>query len=109
MTQITISRDRYHRYTGFSCTGHAGYAGYGEDIVCAGISILVINTINSLEKLTGDAFVADDDEEKGQITVSFKEAASHDAGILIDSMILGLEGIRDSYGSKYLILDFEEV
>ena len=28
--------------------GHAGYAKRGEDIVCAAISVLTINTINSI-------------------------------------------------------------
>jgi uncharacterized protein YsxB (DUF464 family) len=109
MTQITISRDRDQRYTGFCCIGHAGFAESGEDIVCAGISVLVINTINSLEQFTDDPFTVDSDEDAGRISVTFQEHAGHDAAILIDSMILGLSGIRDSYGKKYLILDFREV
>ena len=35
--------------------GHAGYARPGKpDILCASISTLVINTINSLEELAGE-------------------------------------------------------
>ena len=49
--------------TGFDCLGHAGYAEEGEDIVCAGISALVINTINSLGVYTKENFSTDSDEE----------------------------------------------
>ncbi len=48
MTKITIFRNHDGEYLGFDCLGHAGYADEGEDIVCAGISALVINTINSI-------------------------------------------------------------
>ena len=48
MTKITIFRNQDQAFLGFDCLGHAGYAEEGEDIVCAGISALVINTINSL-------------------------------------------------------------
>ncbi len=39
----------------------------GEDVVCAGVSALVINTINSIGNLTEEAFSIDTDEESGQI------------------------------------------
>ena len=69
MTKITIFRNHDGEYLGFDCLGHAGYADEGEDIVCAGISALVINTINSI----------------------------------------GLQGIQNTYGNDYIILNFREV
>ena len=63
MTKITIFRNRDNEFLGFECLGHAGYAEEGEDIVCAGISALVINTVNSLGLYTKDAFSTDSDEE----------------------------------------------
>ena len=33
----------------FSCKGHAYYADEGYDIVCAAVSILTVNTSNSVE------------------------------------------------------------
>ena len=38
-------------YRGFSVSGHAGYAKRGQDIVCASVSSLVINTVNAIEAL----------------------------------------------------------
>ena len=40
----------------FLLFGHAEYADAGEDIVCAGISVLVINTINALGMFTKEQF-----------------------------------------------------
>ena len=45
MTNITVyCKD--NTYTGFRIEGHAGYADEGEDIICAGISVLAINFVN---------------------------------------------------------------
>ena len=51
MTKITIYRNENREVERFSCSGHAGYAASGGDIVCASISVLVINTINAIEGL----------------------------------------------------------
>ena len=109
MTQITIYRNENHEVERFTCSGHAGYAASGEDIVCAGISILVINTINSIETFTSVPFVCEADEETGDIDFQFTEEVSPDAALLIDSMILGLKEIQNNYGNKFLELDFKEV
>ncbi len=95
----------------FNCIGHAEYAEAGSDIVCAGVSALVINTINSLEKLTGTKFslVTDDETNSGLIDVTFSEDLSSGAKLLMDSMILGLQGIQNDYGDEFLMLEFKEV
>ena len=49
MTKVTILQNSKNECVGFDVYGHAGYADAGEDIVCAAISILVINTI-TMEK-----------------------------------------------------------
>ena len=73
MTKITIFRNQDQAFLGFDCLGHAGYAEEGEDIVCAGISALVINTINSLGVYTKEKFSTDSDEETGMITLRFDD------------------------------------
>lgn len=37
------------------CSGHAGYASYGKDIVCASFSTMVITTINAILEFDKDA------------------------------------------------------
>ena len=109
MTNITIFRDKNQNVLGFECIGHAGFAGFGQDVVCAGISILVQNTINSIDAFTSNTFLIDSEEESGMIDFRLQEEATHDTVLLLDSMILGLQGIQNDYGNEYFILDFKEV
>ena len=73
MTKITILRNQKQEYLAFSCVGHDEYADTGEDIVCAGISVLVINPINALGMFTKEQFKTNQDEETGLISVSFEQ------------------------------------
>ena len=107
MIEITVYRNQNNLYTGFDCIGHAGYA--GEDVVCAGVSALVINTINSIGNLTEEAFSIDTDEESGQIVFRLEKPSEHDSFLLIQSMTLGLQEIMNQYGNEFITLDFEEV
>ena len=109
MTTITIYRNHSKEVTGFDCSGHAGFDDSGKDIVCAAVSMLVINTINSIENFTDAEFSVDEDEEFGVINYRLKEAAKGDVALLIKSMILGLTGIQKDYGNDYIILRFKEV
>ena len=109
MTHITIYRNQENAFTGFLCEGHAGYADAGEDIVCAGISTLVINTINSIEALTTTQILADADAESGTIHVNLPSGCDEHAKLLVDAMILGLQGIQNNYGNDYIVLEFREV
>ena len=109
MTNITIFRDKNQNVLGFECVGHAGFARFGQDIVCAGISILVQNTINSIQAYTEEGFSCEADEKNGDIRFRFLDIPEHDAALLINSMVLGLQGIQSSYGKKFLRLQFKEV
>ena len=53
MITVTVTK-KNNSYTEFTSKGHAGYAEEGQDIICAAVSVLVINTVNSLETLTHD-------------------------------------------------------
>ncbi len=109
MTKVTIYRDREGTFTGFCCEGHSGYAASGADVVCAGISILVINTANAIEALTQTAVDGEADEQKGRISVHFSSGCGPQAKLLVDAMILGLQGIQKNYGKKFLSFEFKEV
>ena len=109
MTTITIYKSENGSYQRFTCKGHAGYADYGKDIVCASVSCLVINTINSLDELVHEDMEITTNEGKGLIDCRFKDEISSQGRLLMDSMILGLQGIVSDYGKKYLELKFKEV
>lgn len=99
---ITIEiRKSGEEYQGFSCKGHAGYEEEGKDIICAAVSALTVNTINSIEKFTEDAFKAE--AADGMVRWKFTELPlSPETKILMDSLVLGLENIQETYGKKYI-------
>ena len=113
MIQVTIYKTDKHEYVGFDAKGHAGYADAGMDIVCAAASVLIINTMNAIEKYTSDetSLVTDDaDESGGFIEFRLTKKPTHEAELLLKTMILGLEEIEDdgSY-EPYIDIIFKEV
>ncbi len=109
MTTVMIKKTVDGTYKGFTCMGHSGFARRGKDIVCASISVLVINTINSMEELADEDMDITTNEETGFINCQFQNPLSDKGELLMNSMILGLSQIAEQYGGKYLILKFEEV
>ena len=99
---ITVEiRKSNGEYVGFSSKGHAGYAEEGYDIVCAAVSVLTVNTVNSIEKFTDDAFKAE--AADGMVRWKFTELPlSKEAKLLMDSLVLGLKDIQENYGKKYI-------
>jgi len=108
MIQVEITRDK-EGYRGFTSRGHAEFDEYGRDIVCAAVSVLTQNTANSIEQFTGDRFSGELDEKNGSLSVTFPDRLSSEASLLMDSMVLGLKSIQESYGSRYLKIRFREV
>lgn len=93
--------------TGFCSEGHAGYARHGKDIVCAAVSALVMNTMNSIHSFTSDVFDYKEDEKKGMVDFRIISEPSPETKLLLKSLILGLQGIQEEYGEKYLRIDFQ--
>ena len=108
MTKISIVKSD-GRYKGFECLGHSGYAEAGEDIVCAAVSSLTINTINSIEQFTDDGFDLEADENTGSIKMYFKDIPSDDSTLLMKSMELGLNAIADQYDGQFVTVKIQEV
>ena len=106
MTTITITKTSDDSYKSIECNGHAGYADYGKDIVCAAVSVLTINLINSIDNLTEDEIIVSQDEDKGIIKFRFKDAPGHDSDLLIKSFELGVDSIFQQYGKKFLNIKF---
>lgn len=124
MIQITIFKNQ-QSYQGITCSGHALFEQAGKDIVCASVSILVINTLNAIEQFTEDGFTLDTKgmdanskkrffqrnvENDNYIKFQFEDDfISEKATVLFDSLVLGLTEIQKVYGNSYLALYFEEV
>ena len=106
MTTITITKSSEDVFRSIECKGHAGYADYGNDIVCAAISAMTINTINSIDRLTDDDIDVYQDEDKGIIRFKFNQSPSRDADLLLRSFELGVTSILKQYGKKFLNIKF---
>lgn len=93
--------------SGFVLKGHADAGKYGQDIVCSAVSVLAINTVNSLEKLAEiSPQVLSDNKDGGflEVRLSDDQAKQANAQLLLKSFELGLRDIVNSYG-KYIKIE----
>lgn len=110
MIHVTIYQNKRKEYTGFIAYGHAGFSDEGQDIVCAAASVLIINTVNAIEKFTEDRASLVSDDAEGIIDYSLKSRPSEGAKLLLDTMVLGLMEMSDDENyAEYIDLTFEEV
>lgn len=112
MIKVTIYENGQHEWIGFDAEDHAGYADSGSDIVCAAASVLMINTINAIEKFTEEKFSVSsgDIEEVPFINFRFDKHPGHDARLLLETMLLGLQDIENNREYEpYIDIIFEEV
>ena len=107
MITVTVSK-KNNSYISFVSEGHAGYAEEGQDIICAAVSALVINTVNSLEQLTETDSVVTAEEESGKIYLKLNRV-DEKGTLLLDAMVLGLQNVVAEYGKRYLKLIIKEV
>ncbi len=90
MIQITLLKEN-GKYKELHTSGHAAFESYGSDIICAAASMLVINTLNSIEIFTNDKFVISTEDKSGIIDFKFESTPSERSVLLLDSMGLGLK------------------
>lgn len=97
MVEVTVF-SRGGRTIGFSLSGHANRGEYGSDIVCAAISAVSQTAILGItDVLKSQAGVV---IESGNCSCILRETASEDeiekAAIIFDTMVCGLQSIRES-------------
>ena len=100
MTTVTVFKSETGAYTGLRVSGHAGYAFAGSDIVCAAVSTLTVNTINSVEQFTKDRVTVSGDEEKAVIEAGFEGengVLSPEATLLLQSYEMGVRELAKQY------------
>lgn len=81
---------------GFSVDSH------GDKIVCAAVSALTINTINSIEWLAHTDFSCECENERF-IDFYLTDEADANARLLLESLRLGLRAIADEYPKDLII------
>ena len=101
MIRITL-HSRNDEITGFECSGHAGYAEAGSDIVCAAVSILTTTCANALESVAG--VKPQVKVSSGKMVLALPQGSGHDAQVILKSMRQGLRDLQAEY-SEYLLLN----
>lgn len=110
MIHVTIYQNQKDEYIGFSARGHAGFAESGEDIVCAAVSVLMINTVNALELYADAKLSVSGEEEEGALDVRLTDQPTEKTELLFKTMALGLTQMEDDENyAEYIDLTFEEV
>ena len=89
------------RKDGIEINGHANYAEVGKDIVCAGVTALTENLIDSIESLTEDTIQYN--ISPGRVDIQFKNL-SEDGKLLVDSFFLGICGIEQDFPEHVKII-----
>ena len=104
MIQVKVEKQT-ENITAFHMEGHSGYADHGSDIICSAVSALAINCVNSIEELTDDTFIVEQEEERGMLDFRLQGTTSKETQILLQSMVIGLNGISKTYGEQYVTVE----
>jgi len=71
------------------------------------VSALALNTVNCIEKFTGDAFTCDHNPSGGYMDFLHTGLAAndeaHDASLLLEALHTGLDGIHEQYNKDITI------
>lgn len=96
MTVITEIQGDNETLIGFKLDGHANYSFPGRDIVCAAISAITFNTINSICELSNAEIETIEciDGSMQYTVIANMDLASY---ILLDSAKIGYKSIAEQY------------
>lgn len=96
MTRIDVFQKSDGSYYRIKVHGHAGYAEHGEDIVCAAVSTLTINLINSLDELVGIKrnFQIDKDDALIDI-ILYDDELNEKVQLLMASYVIGVKSVEE--------------
>jgi len=82
-----------------SILGHAGFADYGKDIVCASVSSIVITSVNAIIRLNSDSISYDNSNG-----ISVNVLVHNDVtDTLIDNMVSLLKDLEKQYKKNIII------
>ena len=96
------------RITGFSVSGHSGYAEAGSDIVCAAVSAVVTMAEATITDVCGaKAKVRVKDGEQARITLTLPVSCDEEESVqaVLAGMLITLCGLRDDYPDYIEVLE----
>lgn len=104
MIQAVFKTDEKDQFVSFEVSGHAFAGEYGQDIVCAGVSAVVLSTVNNLTRMASiEPLIEADEENGGYLYVELTKDLSTEQGelaqMLLTSCYLALsEDVEANYG-----------
>ena len=95
------------RITGFSVSGHSGYAEKGEDIVCAAITALVTMAEATINDVCGAKAKVRVKEEQARITLTLPTSCDEEEAVqaVLSGMMLTLISMREDYPDYIEVLE----
>ena len=95
------------RITGFSISGHSGYAEAGSDIVCAAISAVVTMAEATINEVCGAKAKVRVKEEDARVTLTLPVSCDEEESIqaVLAGMMLTLCSMRDDYPDYIEVLE----
>ena len=95
------------RITGFSVSGHSGYAEAGADIVCAAISATVAMAETTINEVCGAKAKVRVKEDQARITLMLPTSCDEEDSVqaVLAGMMLYLCSLRDDYPDYIEVLE----
>ena len=95
------------RITGFSVSGHSGYAEAGADIVCAAISAVVTMAEATINEVCGAKAKVRVKEEDARVTLTLPASCDEEESVqaVLAGMLLTLCSLRDDYPDYIEVLE----
>ncbi len=95
---------RNNELFGFQIEGHAGYSIPGRDIVCAAVSTITLNTINSITMLS-NAEMDIKESRDGFIQYTLTPRPGIIADTLLKSANIGYKSIAEQYPENVSVIE----
>ena len=95
------------RITGFSVSGHSGYAEQGQDIVCAAVSAVVSMAEATINDVCGAKAKVRVKDEDARITLTLPTSCDEEESVqaVLAGMLLYLCNLRDEYPDYIEVLE----
>ena len=95
------------RITGFSISGHSGYAESGSDIVCAAISAVVTMAEATINEVCGAKAKVRVKDEDARVTLTLPTSCDEEEAVqaVLAGMMLTLLSLRDDYPDYIEVLE----
>ena len=106
MTKCEFFREN-ERITGFTVSGHSGYAEAGSDIVCAAISAVVAMAETTINDVCGAKAKVRVKEEDARITLTLPANCEEEEAVqaVLAGMMLYFINLRDDYPDYIEVLE----